>query len=564
MVAQENHMHHIPGYTGFLPGGQHQMAKTYGQASEATLSERQANADPLKWRKFVSYTEFTPPHTPAEEHHIPGYSGHVPSVYAENLYAKTYGKTTLQAIKGEFFRGCVQTPAEQYKTATEETMPQQAAHPGKPKDIMPGGSSWTGASPYNVVDPNEQKELEPVNPWPPSTVQIAGGKEPPQMSPLLKNLPPSNATTEPAIVIAGKEDAHDPIDPAKRTMSVTKGDFHIPGYGGFVPGMQSENVFGSTYAGITAKADKIRHRKTEGASYLSFDRTNDEGIVPLYAPEDARSAEARAARKTSGDMPTTKVDGPQPHAKHVPGYTGFVPGVQSENIYSRTYGHATQVAIAGDHERFQWREERPETRFRTSQREEMLNFGHPAKIQDGHVTYAHERTNPARATYSKTRPALLSSKGHVPGYGGFVPGIQSRNVFGENNMNATSSAMQQQLESWKSYEARKPNTAPPPTNIPEIGMLQFKPNGFLYQKRMQGEWNNGMLGSRNYSAVKLSEGNIWKGNHADLYRTTTNSTHTGHESSAAPKVFSKGPEPKFMNMDHALKHKSTYLGFYAL
>ena len=52
------------------------MAKTYGQASEATLSERQANADPLKWRKFVSYTEFTPPHTPAEEHHIPGYSGH--------------------------------------------------------------------------------------------------------------------------------------------------------------------------------------------------------------------------------------------------------------------------------------------------------------------------------------------------------------------------------------------------------------------------------------------------------------------------------------------------------
>merc|ERR1712070_1342813 len=164
-------------------------------------------------------------------------------------------------------------------------------------------------------------------------------------------------------------------------------------------------------------------------------------------------------------------------------------------------------------------------------------------------TYAHERTNPARATYSKTRPALLSSKWHVPGYGGFVPGIQSRNVFGENNMNATSSAMQQQLESWKSYEARKPNTAPPPTNIPEIGMLQFKPNGFLYQKRMQGEWNNGMMGSRNYSAVRLAEGRHWKGN---LYVTQNQEMLTGHANEDVPHCYSKGPGPTFENMQHAL------------
>lgn len=89
------------------------MAKTYGQASAAALAERQANGEPLKWRKFVSYAEFTPPHTPVEGHHIPGYSGHVPGVYAENLYAKTYGKTTLQAVGGEFPKGCEQLPDEQ-------------------------------------------------------------------------------------------------------------------------------------------------------------------------------------------------------------------------------------------------------------------------------------------------------------------------------------------------------------------------------------------------------------------------------------------------------------------
>ena len=92
-------------------------------------------------------------------------------------------------------------------------------------------------------------------------------------------------------------------------------------------------------------------------------------------------------------------------------------------------------------------------------------------------------------------------------------------------------------------------------------MLQFKPNGFMYQKRMQGEWNNGMLGSRNYSAVKLAEGNIWN---TELYKKTSLETHKGHTQSDVPVEYSKGPAPTFQNMDHAHKHKSVYLGYYAL
>merc|ERR1712060_765823 len=96
---------------------------------------------------------------------------------------------------------------------------------------------------------------------------------------------------------------------------------------------------------------------------------------------------------------------------------------------------------------------------------------------------------------------------------------------------------------------------------PELGMLQFKPSGFLYQKRMQGEWNNGMLGSRNYSAVKLSEGNVWTGD--ALYKTTSSDArrgHTGHKNSDVQPIFSKGPEPSFENMGHALKHPSLFIG----
>lgn len=44
-------------------------------------------------------------------------------------------------------------------------------------------------------------------------------------------------------------------------MSYTEGYYKIPGYSGFVPGVQSENLFAQTYARTTAAADIIRDRK---------------------------------------------------------------------------------------------------------------------------------------------------------------------------------------------------------------------------------------------------------------------------------------------------------------
>ena len=34
-----------------------------------------------------------------------GYTGHVPGIVAENLFAKSYAKTTASALHGEFSRG---------------------------------------------------------------------------------------------------------------------------------------------------------------------------------------------------------------------------------------------------------------------------------------------------------------------------------------------------------------------------------------------------------------------------------------------------------------------------
>lgn len=36
--------------------------------------------------------------------HVPGYQGYVPSIKSENLYGQTYGKSTSNAINGDFPR----------------------------------------------------------------------------------------------------------------------------------------------------------------------------------------------------------------------------------------------------------------------------------------------------------------------------------------------------------------------------------------------------------------------------------------------------------------------------
>ena len=73
----------------------------------------------------------------------------------------------------------------------------------------------------------------------------------------------------------------------------------------------------------------IRDRKKEEEVHLKRSSINEEGVLPLTpaAPPRLRTAE----------MPTTAVDGPPPYPKHVPGYTGFVAGVQAENIGDRSW-----------------------------------------------------------------------------------------------------------------------------------------------------------------------------------------------------------------------------------
>lgn len=70
-----------------------------------------------------------PPQT-HHDSHIPGYVGYIPSVRSENIYAKTYGKTTENCAKGQFNKGIEMPNEVKYTSTTKETY----AHPNKIKN----------------------------------------------------------------------------------------------------------------------------------------------------------------------------------------------------------------------------------------------------------------------------------------------------------------------------------------------------------------------------------------------------------------------------------------------
>ena len=50
---------------------------------------------------------------------IVGYTGHVPGIVSENMYAKSYGKNTASALHGDFCRGIDIPKREKYRSQSQ-------------------------------------------------------------------------------------------------------------------------------------------------------------------------------------------------------------------------------------------------------------------------------------------------------------------------------------------------------------------------------------------------------------------------------------------------------------
>lgn len=141
---------YLPGYTGFVAGKKDVYGCTVGETS------RQLKHESYKYTNYTAdneaksginrnkvYYSFKP--APVEDElkktlgnrskegatwigghtqmlkpqHIPGYKGHVPGIYSENLYAKTFGNTTSKIMSKEHTIGNNIPTEERFTTTTQ-------------------------------------------------------------------------------------------------------------------------------------------------------------------------------------------------------------------------------------------------------------------------------------------------------------------------------------------------------------------------------------------------------------------------------------------------------------
>jgi len=123
----------------------------------------------------------------------------------------------------------------------------------------------------------------------------------------------------------------------------------LPGYTGFVA--KKKDIYGVT---IGESSRQLNH---ESFKYTNFTADNeaDSGINRqkwFYSskpiPADEHLKETLGNKSKNGH---TWIGGHTQNLKpqHIPGYKGHVPGIQSENIFAKTFGETTSKIIAREH-----------------------------------------------------------------------------------------------------------------------------------------------------------------------------------------------------------------------
>jgi len=138
--------YYLPGYTGHVPKKNEMFGMTAGDVnkllvtsdpetvlygstttqktfySAQTTSRDCESRDMTKYgnqsRKAINW--IAGPTHEIYPQHIPGFTGHIPSLKSENMYGKAYAKITAISITGKVFKGANYPPEIRYKTTTQE------------------------------------------------------------------------------------------------------------------------------------------------------------------------------------------------------------------------------------------------------------------------------------------------------------------------------------------------------------------------------------------------------------------------------------------------------------
>ena len=325
-----------------------------------------------------------------------------------------------------------------------------------------------------------------------------------------------------------------PARPTRTTRAGEEGDHH---QGHEDPtklaGVTSENC--PRHARTTAAADKIRDRKKDSETHRRGEHQR-QGHLPPTSPSPPM---------TSGDMPTS-TDGPCPFTKHIRA-RATCPASAPRTSTARRKG--TQTWLRRHYIPFQGASRRRRSAS-VSQKDEMSTSA-TWRRSTTDTSRTRNTTNPARANY-KMVDKILNDTARIAARR-LHPGRAVEEHVQMNQKDVTTKALANYAKSRPSTTRRSPRR---PRGAPDRELDQTSAwhapvhGGLPLPKWMQGEWNNGMLGSRNYSAVRRPR------SPKNLYTSTNKELMTGHQNSD-PLIYSRAC--RCSRHEDALL--PTYLGF---
>ena len=180
---------------------------------------------------------------------------------------------------------------------------------------------------------------------------------------------------------------------AGRTPEDHSQDKHVPGYGGYVPGVYARGVFGATFEAAQMEAEQVLADDEHPRAPQDFDQ---EGFKVGALIEEKRSV--RPVMQNTVKMS---------------GYAGFIPNIGSRNICGDNWEEAQIVATGGD--------------------DGIEKSISKVLVGDG----------PAEALASHTKMKEVEKYENpekIPGYSGYVPKIYARNIFGQTFKNSQESS----------------------------------------------------------------------------------------------------------------------------
>ncbi len=126
---------------------------------------------------------------------------------------------------------------------------------------------------------------------------------------------------------------------------------NIPGYTGFIP--YKSEFFGNTTGASNAQAEMTYRSSSNkfndvGATILSITGGNQRSRSSAVQA-DTEQPERKRMFGTQSKNSCSWINGPTHEIRNqcLPGYTGFIPGVKAENVFSHTYAHTTNSSFNG-------------------------------------------------------------------------------------------------------------------------------------------------------------------------------------------------------------------------